>query len=103
MVALGFIEAYGRVCAIEAADAALKAADVHLISIKKVSGGLVTVILEGKLAAIHSAVEAAKIRAKMLCRIVNTNIIPGPADETLATIEEIRRIRKKGSRKRKNK
>ncbi len=103
MAALGFIEAYGRVCAIEAADVALKAADVNLIFIKKISGGLVTVVIEGELAAVHSAIEAAKIRARMLCRIVNTNIIPGPADETLATIDEIRRIRKKGSRNRKNK
>ena len=101
--ALGFIETYGRVCAIEAADAALKAAKVNLISIRKFSGGLVTVVIEGELAAIQSAVEAAKIRAKLLCRIVNTNIIPGPAKETLATIEEMRKISKKGSKKRRYK
>lgn len=103
VTALGFIETYGRVCAIEAADAALKAAKVKLISIKKVSAGLVTVVIEGDLAAIQSAVEAARIRAKLLCRNVKTNIIPGPAKETLATIEEMRKTSKKVSKKRRQK
>ena len=91
MTAIGFIETYGRVGAVEAADAALKAADVKLISIRKVSGGLVTVIIKGEVAAVQSAVEAAKIKAMRLCRIVNTNIIPGPADSTLEIIAKIRK------------
>ncbi|UCE14947.1 MAG: BMC domain-containing protein [Candidatus Heimdallarchaeota archaeon] len=91
MTALGFIETYGRVGAVEAADAALKAADVKLISIRRVSGGLVTVVIKGEVAAVQSAVEAAKIRAMRLCRIVNTNVIPGPTDSTLKTISKIKR------------
>ena len=46
-------------------------------------------VIKGEVAAVQSAVEAAKINAMRLCRIVNTNIIPGPADSTLKTITKI--------------
>ena len=50
--ALGLIETYGYVSAVEAADAALKAADVKLVNLVKVRGGIVTLTLEGEVAAV---------------------------------------------------
>ena len=59
MKALGFMETCGRIGAVVAADTALKAANVHLISLKRVSGGLVIVIIEGEVAAVQEALNSA--------------------------------------------
>jgi microcompartment protein CcmL/EutN len=89
VLALGFIETKGRIGAIEAADAALKAANVRLITIRKVSGGLVTVIIEGEVAAVKASIEAAEIKTKQLRYGVTTNVIPGPAEKIKSFIKNI--------------
>ena len=43
-LALGMIETRGLIGAVEAADAMVKAADVHLIGEQKIGSGLVTVM-----------------------------------------------------------
>ena len=103
MPALGFIETRGRVGAVEAADTALKSAEVKLVAFQKVSGGLVTVIITGEVAAVQAAVESAKIRARQLSRSVTTNVIPGPADEIIAMIEQISRGKRSATGKRRAK
>ena len=86
MQALGFLETRGRIGAVIATDAALKSADVRLISLKRVSGGLVTVVIEGKVAAVNEALESAK---KQTCRIncdLRATCIPRPTEETINTL-----------------
>ena len=56
--ALGMIETKGLVGSIEAADAMVKAANVHLIGKVHVGGGLVTVMVRGDVGAVKAAVEA---------------------------------------------
>ncbi len=57
MRALGLIETYGFIGAIEAADVMLKVANVSLLKLEKVHGGLVTVSIEGDVGAVKVAVE----------------------------------------------
>lgn len=64
--AIGLIEVIGFTCAVEAADASLKAANVTLLGVEKVSGGIVTVILSGDVGAIHAATEAGAASVKHL-------------------------------------
>ena len=64
MEALGMIETKGLVGAIEAADAMVKAANVHLIGKEHVGGGLVTVMVRGDVGAVKAAVEAGGAAAK---------------------------------------
>ena len=45
MKALGMIEVYGRVGAIEGLDSALKAANVSLVNMIRVGGGLTSCLL----------------------------------------------------------
>ncbi len=52
MEALGMIETKGLVGSIEAADAMVKAANVHLIGKEHVGGGLVTVMGRGDVGAV---------------------------------------------------
>ena len=56
--ALGMVETKGLVGSIEAADAMVKAANVHLIGKVHVGGGLVTVMVRGDVGAVKASVEA---------------------------------------------
>ena len=62
--ALGMIETRGLVGAIEAADAMVKAANVHLIGKEHIGGGLVTVMVRGDVGAVKASVEAGGAAAK---------------------------------------
>ncbi|EKQ6922685.1 BMC domain-containing protein [Escherichia coli] len=57
---LGLIETVGMTAAVEAADAAMKSANVSLVGYELTKGGgMVTVKLEGEVGAINAAVAAA--------------------------------------------
>lgn len=58
MQAIGLIETRGLTPALEALDAMCKAANVKLVDFKRVGSGLITVIVEGDVAAVQAAVEA---------------------------------------------
>jgi|TergutMp193P3_1026864.scaffolds.fasta_scaffold71754_2 microcompartment protein CcmL/EutN len=79
--ALGMIETKGLIGAIEAADAACKAANVKLISSEKVKGALINIKIIGEVAAVKSAVDAGATAAKRLCNLVSAHVIPNPIDE----------------------
>ncbi len=57
MKSLGVIETRGWVAAIQAVDAACKAAGVTCIGYRKPGSGLVSVCFEGEISAIHTAIE----------------------------------------------
>lgn len=79
--ALGLIEAVGMAAAIEAADAALKSANVSLIGIELTKGdGMVLVKLEGDVGAVKAAVESAKHAASLVNKVYATKVIPRPAE-----------------------
>ncbi len=77
-LAVGLIETRGLVAAIEACDAALKSADVKLISIDRVDAGLVTVKVVGEVAAVQSAVDAGRLAAARVGTLVAAHVIPRP-------------------------
>ncbi len=78
--AIGLIETFGYGTAIAAADAALKAAAVHMVRIEPTigSGGSlsVTIFLKGEVAAVKAAVEAGSEAADRIGRVVAVNVIP---------------------------
>ena len=76
--ALGMIETKGLVGSIEAADAMVKAANVHLIGKEHVGGGLVTVMVRGDVGAVKAAVEAGAASAKRVGELVSMHVIPRP-------------------------
>ena len=79
--ALGMIETRGLIASIEAADAMVKAAKVHLLGKEKVKGGLVTILVEGETAAVKSAIDAGAAAAQRVGELVSTHIIPRPDDQ----------------------
>ena len=76
--ALGMIETKGLVGAIEAADAMVKAANVHLIGKEHVGGGLVTVMVRGDVGAVKAAVDAGGAAASQLGEVIALHVIPRP-------------------------
>lgn len=85
MKSLGFIEIPSVTAAIEAIDAMCKTAEVEFVTWeRKLGGRLVTVIVQGDVAAVTEAVEAAAKSARKPC--VHA-VIPNPHEETLRMVE----------------
>jgi microcompartment protein CcmL/EutN len=76
--ALGMIECRSFPAVVEAADAAVKAAKVELVSYEKTGGGYVTVIVRGDVAAVKAAVDAGQIAAGRVGEVVTVHVIARP-------------------------
>lgn len=80
--ALGLIETVGLAAAVEAADAAVKSANVTLLGYELTKGGgMVTVKIEGDVGAVKAAVEAGSAAAEKVNKVFSKHIIPRPHDE----------------------
>ncbi|MDO5714571.1 MAG: BMC domain-containing protein [Tissierellia bacterium] len=79
--ALGILETYGYIGAIEGADAAVKAANVEVLGIEFVRGGLVTVEVVGEVGAVKAAVDAAVGAVTRLGISITSHVIPRPIEE----------------------
>ena len=79
--AIGLIETRGLVGGVEAADAMVKSADVVMISKAYIGSGLVTVICQGEVAAVKSAVDAGSAAAKRVSEVLSTHVIARPHPE----------------------
>ena len=96
MQAIGMNETRGVLAAIESADVMLKTANVRLISKEKVGGGLITVIVEGDVAAVKASVEAGAYAVENLDKslLVSKHVIPRPVSDVhdllLADIKELK-------------
>jgi len=79
--ALGLIECRGLVAMIEAADAAVKAANVVLVGWEKIDAGLVTAIVRGEVGAVKAAVDAGAAAGRRVGEVLSTHVIPRPHSE----------------------
>ena len=87
--ALGLIETYGYIGAIEAADTAVKAAYVELSAVEKVKGCLVTVQLLGDVGAVKAAVDAGVQKCKALGVYVSSHVIARPDSELYKIVPKL--------------
>ena len=78
MKALGMIEVYGRVGAIEGLDSALKAANVSLVNMIRVGGGLTSVFVEGDVGSVKASIDAAAAAAERVGKLISAHVIPRP-------------------------
>ncbi len=79
--ALGMIETIGLISSIEAADAAVKAANVKLTRYEKIDGGIVSVHVRGDIGAVQAAVDAGAAAARRVGQLVGVHVIPAPVSE----------------------
>ena len=83
MNALGMIETRGLIAAVEACDVMLKTADVSLVGMRKVKAGLVTILIQGDVAAVKASVDAGSQAADIVTSnsVISTNIIARPNEQ----------------------
>jgi ethanolamine utilization protein EutM len=80
-LALGIIETKGFCTLMEAADSALKAANVTMTGYEAVGSGYVAAFFRGDVAAVKAGVEAGAEAAKRVGEIISVQVIPRPHDE----------------------
>ena len=85
-LALGMVETRGRVGAIEAADAMVKAANVTLVGKEQIGSGLVTVMVRGDVGAVKAAVEAGAAVVKNVGKLYGVHVIPSPHEDVEAIL-----------------
>ncbi len=86
--AIGLIETIGLVAAVEAADAAVKAANIELLGYELTrGGGMVVVKLLGDVGAVKAAVDAGAGAAGKVGTVWATHVIPRPHQELAGMVE----------------
>ncbi len=84
--AIGLLETRGFPAMVGAADAMLKAAEVHLSSYEKIGAGLCTAIIRGSVANVAVAVEAGMYEAERIGELNSVMVIPRPLDDLEQTL-----------------
>ena len=83
------VETRGMVGALEAADAAVKSANVELIGTRAVGGGLVAVFMRGDVGAVKAATDAAATATTKIGDVlIGVHVIARPHDDTQALLDE---------------
>jgi len=77
--AIGMIETRGLVALVEATDAMLKSANVEIVGpLTQVGNAMVTVVVQGDVAAVKAATEAGRNAAQALGEVVSVDVIARP-------------------------
>jgi microcompartment protein CcmL/EutN len=88
-MALGFIETQGFTAVFEAIDTACKAASVEVVGKEKLGGGYVTVVIQGQLSAVTSAIDTAKEKVDGLGKLIAAHVIARPSESVLKLLPKI--------------
>ncbi|WP_027415021.1 BMC domain-containing protein [Aneurinibacillus terranovensis] len=89
LTALGMIETKGLVASVEAADAMVKAANVHVIGKVHVGGGIVTILVRGDVGAVKAATESGAAAAQRVGELISVHVIPRPHNELESILPKI--------------
>ncbi|MCI0130379.1 MULTISPECIES: BMC domain-containing protein [Enterococcaceae] len=87
---LGMIETKGLLATIVASDTMLKSADIHLVGVTKVGGGLTSILIKGDVSAVTTAVSAAESNLSYLSldSLVSSHVIARTEVDTHFFIDE---------------
>lgn len=88
VAAVGVMEAFSLCAAVQAADAAVKAADVELMEIRlgRGLGGKSFIVLTGEVAAVRAAVDAAEGREETAGLLNDSVVIPAPHPDMIRAL-----------------
>ena len=85
--ALGILETRGLTALVTGTDAMLKSANVTLAGpMKQVGNALVTVVVEGDVAAVKAATDAGAQAARAVGEVVTVQVIARPHDDIAAVL-----------------
>jgi carbon dioxide concentrating mechanism protein CcmO len=88
-LALGFIETQGFTAVFEAIDTACKAANVEVLAKEKLGGGYVTVVIQGDLSAVSSAIATGKEKVGGLGTLIAAHVIARPSESVLKLLQKL--------------
>ena len=91
---IGIIETKGFTPLILAADTVVKAASVDIVEWRQVGSGFVSMVIEGEVAAVRSAVDAAVDAASRVGEITASTVIARPAEELDTTFDRQEKAKK---------
>jgi ethanolamine utilization protein EutM len=91
---IGIIETKGFTPLILAADTAVKAASVDIVEWRQVGSGFVSIVIEGEVAAVRSAVDAAVGAASRVGEVTSSTVIARPVDELDTTFDRKEKAKK---------
>lgn len=82
MISVGIIDTVGLVGSVNALDTCLKTADVEFVRFEKMSGGIVSIVITGDVAAVSASIAAGVEAAKSVGEYFNHTIIARLDDHT---------------------
>jgi ethanolamine utilization protein EutM len=85
--ALGFVETVGKTAATLAADAMVKAANVHLVTMQQPGGGIITVVVRGDVGAVKASVDAGAAAARTVGTVRSAHVIARPHEDVEDLLE----------------
>ncbi len=88
--ALGLIETFGLIPAVEAADAAVKSASIELEGFRMIGAGLVTILMRGDISSVQASVDAGKCAAERVGEVISAHVIArtGEGLESVLSVSE---------------
>ena len=92
--AIGMIETKGLCALFEAADAALKAANVSFTGWEKIGSGYVTAFFRGDVGSVKAAIDAGSKAAAKVGELVSSHVLARPHDDLLAAFVGDNGVRK---------
>lgn len=84
--AIGIFETIGLTASLQASDAMLKAASVHLVGKEKIGAAYVTIVIRGEIAAVEAALAAGGEAVGDLGKVVASLAIARPHPDMLALL-----------------
>lgn len=94
MNSLGVIETRGLTAAIQAADAACKAANVEIIGYRKVGSGLVSICFQGEISAVRTAVDHGVDVVSQKELVIGSLVIARPEQSVITKLLTIKSKKK---------
>lgn len=85
------IETRGLLGSLEAVDTMLKSGDVSLVKKEIISPAMVTIIIEGDVGAVKSAIEAGIEATSKICELISYQVIPHPDDQLRSMLVDVKR------------
>jgi microcompartment protein CcmL/EutN len=76
--AIGMVETMGFTGLVEASDAMSKAANVELLKVIQIGGGMVTAIVRGDVGSVKAAVDAGSEAAARVGELLSAHVIARP-------------------------
>lgn len=82
MISVGIIDTFGFVGAVNALDTCLKTADIQFVRFEKVSGGIVSIVIQGDVGAVTASIMAGIEAAAAVGELRNHTIIARLDDQS---------------------